>query len=396
VTLLFDRRDQFAGAAMCHAFLVGVSNYSHLPGDNEPPKPAKFNLKKLASPALSAWRLARWLIENGDSFAQPLGSVRVLISPSPREEPLLDPLPALPGIVAAQPDPADWAHFVPAALAWRADAARHKEGMTFFYYAGHGLERMGGTVLTLEDFTDPNAGGLLIRSFDLNANFVAGMGPTDNRPDMALKQFYFIDSCREQIEDKTGLRATPGDVWDALSDEDDRATPVFMATFPGSVAQARAGQLTDFAEALLKCFQTGAEIVDLADPQRRWPVSSFTLNNALERHFKDLATGQYTTPTGMSFKDITLRWLDQAPMVDFAVQVHPDAAIDFTTVTLSRAGGGFQGQFSTRQNHPFRVSAPAGIFAMQADGGDRFARFEDTQTITQRQPVWPISMKAAP
>lgn len=394
MTLVYDRRAELGAVPMCHAFLVGVSEYTHLPGPGEPPDDRSFSLKRLASPALSAWKICHWLIANQESLARPLGTVRILISPSAIEAEKLEPLPDLPGVAGGRPDPADWAHFVPEALAWRNDSARNRDSMTCFYYSGHGLEQFGSPLLTLADFTDPNAGGRLQRAFALNANFIGGMAPAGDRPNMARSQFYFIDACREPITDEAGLRAPAGSVWDSLSGLDDRGTPVFMATYPGAVAQAREGEPTDFALALLECFETGAENSDLEDPAERWPVSSFTLNNALARYFRNLRTGQYTAPTGVAFHDLTFRWLDQPPPVEFSLLIRPDPAIDCTTISVRRAGGGFEKEFeAARPDHPYKIKSRAGIFELSASGGQLYRERRAQEHINQRRPVWPVSME---
>lgn len=392
MTLVFDRRQELGGEPAVHALIVGVSEYSHLPADNQARDPRTFDLGRLKSPALSAWTICRWLIANRTSLPRELATVRVLLSPSALETPKLEPLSDDAGIIAANPAAASWLEFVAEAKAWREDARRHRDGMTFFYYCGHGLERFGAPLLTLSDFVDPGAGGLLQRSFELNANFVAGMAPTDEGPDIARTQFYFIDSCREQITDATGLRAAPGSIWEVVPLRDDRATPVFMATFSGARAQALGGRPSDFAQALIAAFETGSEASDLST--QRWPVTSFTLDNALSSHFRRAGTGQYSAATGMAFKNVTLRWLDTPPPVEFSLLIKPDAAVEFTTVSLKRVGGGFERHFeAARPDHPYRVSAQAGIFELSANGGDKYGENRAFEHINQQRPVWPVSMR---
>lgn len=394
MTLVFDRRSELAGQPMVHAMLAGVSEYSQLPPNGEPGRPEQFKLTRLESPALSAWEVCRWLVANQESLVRPLGTIRILLSPSEIEKPKLEPLPPGGGVLTAAPERADWAHFVPEVRAWRDDAARLRDNLTVFYYAGHGLERIGGTVLTLEDFTDENAGGPLSRAFELNANLIAGMGPSHNRLNMARSQFYFIDACREEIADKQGLAALPGTIWGDLPENDDRATPVFMATFPGAVALAQRGEPSDFAKALLACLEVAADNQDLADPEQRWPITSFTLNGALTRYFSALATGQYIAPTGVAFKDVPLRWLSVPPPVEFQLQVMPEPAIDVTAITLTRKGGGPSWQFPpVRQEHPYRVNSQAGIFQLEANGGPNYSALEVLQPIGPRSPRWSIMMR---
>lgn len=397
MTLIFDRRAELDGKAAGHAFLVGVSEYIYLPGDNEPKREELYNLKRLASPALSAWELCRWLIEHCDDLAVPLATIRLLASPSARELPKMTPLPAHPALVAPPvPERASWDNFLSEALAWRDDAAKATQaGMTFFYYGGHGLQRFGAPLLTLDDFAAPT-GGSLQRSCELMANFIIGMAPAPSRPNIARTQFYFIDSCRENLVNAQGLSATPGTVWDPLPSQDDRASPVFMASYPGERALSIAGEPSDFCKALLHCLEIGAENSELGDPARRWPVTSFTLNTALERYFTKLGTGQYAPATGVNFKNVRLRWLAAAPPVEFQVTIGPDPAIDCTSVTVNRIGTGPVGSVAAaRAMHPYTFSSRAGIFELVANAGGVFPTLTEIQLINQQSPVWPVRMGAA-
>lgn len=397
MTLVFDRRAQFAGKPQTHAFLVGVSEYTHLPKQTEPPDPEKFNLQRLASPALSAWEICRWLVANADTLACPLATIRLLMSPSAKERKKLTPIDLGAGqqLTRTTVDKADWQHFVPEAIEWRKDASTDRNSMTFFYYSGHGLERLGRPLITLADFTDPAAGGVLQRSCEVAANFMLGMAPSANRPDIARTQFYFVDACRETVTDFPGLANPPGTVWDTLPGVDDRATPMFMASYPGSIAMTIAGRKTDFCEALIKCLDNGAEINDLNDPQQRWPVSSFTLNTALNNHFMQKKTGQYAPATGTTFKNVTLRWLSSPPQVEFRLIIRPDAAVGVTGLALQRMGGGFQKDIPpSAADHPYAVTSQAGIFQLTAKAGAGFADVTEIQLINQQRPNWPISMAA--
>lgn len=385
MTLVFDRREQFIGQLMTHALLVGVSEYSQLPRHDEPPNSQTFNLKRLASCALSAWEVCRWLVLNKDSLVCPLGTIRLLMSPSEMERSALkpiedsEPLKGWLDIDTSGIDISDWAHFVPEASAWRTDAARaNKKGSTFFYYSGHGLRRDSSDLITLADFGDPLAGGRLQRSFELVSNFITGMAPTDSRRDMARNQFYFVDCCREDIVDL----AYPGTVWDTLPGRDDRATPVFMASYPGAVAMAIRGRPTDFCNALLKCLAVGGE----ATPDDQWFVTSISLNKALEAYFTKLGTGQYAPSGGMSFRDVPLHRLPGPPPVEFNLVVKPTDAVGGTTISLRHTDGLFTGQFpAAAAENPYEVHSFAGIHEIQATPPGAFKPYSKLKPIV---PFW--------
>lgn len=394
MTLVFDRRQDLGRRAATHAFLVGVSEYLFLPDPKEVARAEQFNLTKLASPALSAWEICRWLVEHCDDLEAPLATIRLLMSPSAQEQRVMRPMTPHQGWLNENPVTAIWRNFVREARAWRDDAAAAgREGYTLFYYGGHGLQRFGAPLITLADFLDEDAGGTLQCSCELLANFVGGMAPSENRPDVCRNQFYFIDACREDIVDVKGLSAAPGTVWDPLPTEDDRATPVFMASYPGRVAMNIAGQPTDFCKVLLQALETGAETSDLEDPAERWPVTSFTLNNALERAFAQLGTGQYAPATGVNFRNVRLRWLDAPPPVEFRVSIAPDTAIDVTRLTVTRIDDGEVRTIApARPDHPYQLTSRAGYFEVVAEADDDFAPRRALQLINQQRPLWPIRM----
>lgn len=403
MTLVFDRTAELAGLPQTHALLVGVSEYTHLPGMTEPADPARFGLRRLASPALSAWEICRWLATHADTLFRPLGSIRLLMSPAEEELAKLTPIDIPQNIETAVPDgsqitavgvePADWAHFVKEALAWRQVAATHRDGLGLFYYSGHGLERFGRPLITFADFTDPLGGGKLQRSCEVIANFVLGMAPSPEFPDIARSQFYFVDACREHVVDTVGLSAQPGTVWDVLPGIDDRAVPVFMASYAGSRALTIRGRQTDFCRGLLEALDKGAENVDPADPAQRWPVDSITLSTALANFFSREQVGQYTPTTGSVFGRPRLCWLHQPPSVDFRVVVSPDLAVGKTDILLTNQNTGLKKPIAaSTADHPYQLSLPAGIYALVPDSKGAFLDRPFFQLVNQQLPVWPVTL----
>ena len=86
VALVFDNRLSLDGAPGLHAFITGVSDYPYL---SEPAAASRddlsaphFGLRKLASPALSAYRIARALRLWSPTLTVPLATIRLLLSPS--------------------------------------------------------------------------------------------------------------------------------------------------------------------------------------------------------------------------------------------------------------------------------------------------------------------------
>lgn len=391
MTLVFDRREALAGQDVTHALIVGVSEYAFLPGKAEPPMPHFFGLKRLASPALSAAMLCAWLVEHADALARPLASCRLLLSPSPFEVPLIPPLPAAAGVTAAAAGPANWLPFVSDALALRQDAGVRRGDTTFVFYSGHGLEKAGADLITLADFGDPASGGLFAHTTTV-ASLIAGMAPSDDYPDMARTQFYFIDACRQSLEGVDPLAPT-GVALYAKSKDDTRATPTFQAAYPGSIAMTLDGQPTDFCRALLDGLARGAEGPDLTDPQERWPVTTYTLHKAISNHFAALGSGQFA-PLGFTLKDEVLLWLPEPPQVDVAIMVMPEEAIDHTHVTLS--GPTPIALEAVRANHPYRLQLKGGPYTLEARPDPAaFRTYRRSTMVNQRLPLWPVRLESA-
>lgn len=388
MALIFDRRAKRA-QPMTHALVIGVSDYRFLPGLDDPPDPKKFNLKRLASPALSAAKLAEWLVENCDALNKPLASCRLLISPSAQETPKLPAIPNKPGRIAIAPSPADWASLVTHANAWRDDASGCADDSTIFYFAGHGLQRLGTPLLTVEDFLDPAAGARLMRSVELQ-NIVNGMAPEPARQTIARSQYYLVDACQEEIEGKA-LQTSTGSIFEGLPGYDDRSTPIFFGSYAGGVAQALQGEPTDFCQALLNGLNFGAENRDASDNLRRWPVTTFTLHRAMANHFKDKASGQFAPLRG-TIREETLRWLSQPPLVNLSILVDPNAAVEWTTIRLS--GATVRETFTSGgARYPYGLPLPAGIYSLDATAeGGIYSDFSDQGLINQTNPRWTVRM----
>ncbi|RDJ05060.1 hypothetical protein B5K06_26170 [Rhizobium grahamii] len=378
---------------MAHALLVGVSEYLYLPPVTQPGNARTFNLRRLGSSALSAWEICRWLVAHADSLACKLGTIRILMSPSEAELPVIkaiaqDPDGAWKNLLPTQIDPALWDPFMTEATEWRKDCATsNRDGLSFFYYSGHGLRRSGNDLVTLADFAKPMGGGKLKRTFELLSNFVAGMGPLADSPDIARNQFYFADCCRENILDIS----YPDEVWeDTLCDYDDRTTPVFMAAYPGDRAMAIRGQTTDFCNALLECLENGTDGPTADD---KWPITSFSLSNALDYYFKSAGLGGASPCTGINLGNVPLRWRAGPPEVDYTLMIQPPAAVEGTSVTVNYLDGVFERQFpATSPDHPYKIRSPAGVYKITATPTGPFQSYNKTKNISRLTPQIPIQL----
>jgi hypothetical protein len=146
-------------------------------------------MQQLSSTALSVFRMYEWLLARRDRLPLPLASVRLLLSPSPGE------VAAEPGIATAGASACTRALFSAEVRKWRTDAASHRDGMSLFYFAGHGVQRKrDDAVMLLEDFGNPDE-GLPTNAVAID-NLFNGMAPPLASERMARWQVYFVDACR--------------------------------------------------------------------------------------------------------------------------------------------------------------------------------------------------------
>src|SRR5262245_19377199 len=82
----FDRSRELAGQPTLHAFIVGVSNYPNLPVRVERLEPPHLGMLRLNAAAMTAYRLAKWLVDRRDHLTVPLASCRVLLSATAAEK----------------------------------------------------------------------------------------------------------------------------------------------------------------------------------------------------------------------------------------------------------------------------------------------------------------------
>src|SRR6266478_7947692 len=169
--------------------------------------------------------------------AVPLTTCRILLSPSVGEQ--------TDDAMALKAQRANITNFLEAASAWRTDASTHPENVSFFYFAGHGVQLgRGDDTLLLDDFG--SGVGPTLRSAVSVTNIFNGMGGFGGSDQMARTQMYFIDSSRTSpigMLDLSSLNTT------AVFDEyalrpDDHTAVVFYAAQPGQPAFSSVDDVT--------------------------------------------------------------------------------------------------------------------------------------------------------
>jgi hypothetical protein len=363
MSLVLDERLQLQGQPGLHVLIAGVSRYIHFPGGGGSPTTNSFGMQQLFSTALTAYKIYQWLLSHKNQLPLPLATIRLLLSPSQDE---LDAEPAMVGLA----DPATRRNFAAEAHGWHDDAGSSDDNMSFFYFAGHGVQRKkDDAVMLLEDFGDP-LDGPLSNAVEIE-NFFGGMAPpADPTKKIAQKQLYFIDACRIAPQQFKALQwLNVPDIWAVeLSGRDDRSAPIFFAAIPGTKAYALKGQQTIFSEALIRCLDgLGSEPMEEdAQGQVKWRVNAYALSKALTAQIDELnkkyQLDQNYTPGGL-FKDITINHLNNPPAVNVSVEIDPNTAVPYIALEVRDYMNNIVWSVPP---HPYVKDLPAGHYIFKA------------------------------
>ena len=364
---VLDRRQ--AGRPGLHAFVCGVSEYPHLPGGGGEPAERSFGLRQLSATATTAFLVYEWLLaaDAAGRLPLPLATVHLLLSPSAAER------AARPEMAAAGAATATRRSFAADARAWREAAGASDEEMTWFYFAGHGVQRkQRDSVLLLEDFADPLAGGPLVHTVDVN-HLVAGMAPPRNPAKrIARRQIYFIDACRMPVgEFQMHEWQNVPDLWLVeLNGRDDRATPVFHASLPGTRAFAVGGGQTLFSQALFDCLdRLGAAAPAATDPDPRWRVTMLSLLQSLDAAIA-VVNAEHDAEQDFAvegpMRDVPLVYLPRPPEVEVTLSIAPDAAASLFRIAVADHEDRPAAAVDEPTRHPWQLLLPAGLYAFEA------------------------------
>lgn len=355
-------------AGRLHVLIIGVSEYPNLPDPGQPIPVAALGMQRLKSPAISAYRLYEWLhptLKDGEEPPLKLGHCSLLLNPSAEE--LKDQ--ALATAAAENKfQPCTLENVIEAADAWRQAASANPDDMTWFYFAGHGVQRSkNDAVLLLQDFGKA-AGGALRHAIDVNTLF-NGMAPAPSQPNIARSQLYFIDACRILPEEFKKVEGQdPTQVFKVeLSGEDDRRAPIYFASISGEKAMGFRGKPSAFSQSLLKCLggSAGREVDD-ADGNTSWQITSQGITDAMTVLFEDLKALGIDQTLAMGGQPSNFPVCKSGrPEVEVLIDINPTDAWPHPTITITDPLDGQATVLRLNRAPPHALSCPAGMYRFE-------------------------------
>jgi Caspase domain len=335
-----------------HALVIGVSAYEHLPDGAAPPAvPAEesFGLKQLESAASSAWSFAQWLRDEYNPPQAPLGTVRLFLSPSAKED-------VQAGIPAATT-----AAVQPALMAWFKAFKDRPDDVAILYAAGHGimLSKDEGAIVLLEDFGAPDR-GVIQNSLDV-PTVIKGLAGEK----IAQSQFFFIDACSvkpDLVKDMESMQKGVG--LDVPGHNPPSVAAIYASAAPDTLALGAPGKGTLFSQALVECLDGLAATLDDGGG---WVIKDTSMVGPLKDRITDLAAehdAEQVPTSGGTLGSTVLHMLPEPPRLEVEFRVAPDEATPFCFATLDDEQGKTIVKRSPLDPAPLQKTIPAGIYLL--------------------------------
>jgi hypothetical protein len=369
MALIFD---DIKNEPQTHVFLIGINNYPHLKGGAQEKTQGfagNYQLEQLTSPAISISVLYEVIMKlhKMKAWVRPLGSIELLMSPTPGTNPL-------PGI---QKQPATIQNIRGCYFNWRQRCETNKDNVALFYYCGHGLEK-GRHFLLAEDFgAMPHNPWFEAFDFDSTRNAFHDC--------KAETQLFFVDACR-QITDSmltTDLNIAPIDNPKVMRSES-LYNLTMKATAADEMAYGKRNESSFFCQALIKALEGQVAKKRFAD----WVVETTAICQHIYTLLEIVEPNQsYKQRCQNSFGNVgPLLKFGFAPEAILEVSCDPDHAIAEASITCIQPR---TNQKHTRSPHPlpWSLKIPAGIYELVAEFKNN--KFPKQKVFTSVEP--PIS-----
>lgn len=399
MNLWVDRRNQVNGVGL-HALIIGVSDYTFLPGPNQFPQPGvdTLGLTKVNIPATGAFRVAQWLKDKYWHPTTKVKTIRLLLSASPSELKQPD-FPELAKVSAVQPR-AKTAEVWQALQDWQNDCAGNPDDIAMLYVAGHGIQwgSKDDAIVLLEDFSKDQL--FLNQTIDIGRTLKGMSG--DNMPQT---QFYFVDACRITPDEyrKYEDAGTPLRLRSKFTGDDLRSAPIYYAACPQTAAKGHRGKGTYFAEALIDCLNVYAR----QGPNKSstfpvvrdyWHVSVSSLLTTLQDRITEVARTdgeKQDVMMGGIVRPAVFCATESPPDVTVVVDVNPDSAaqVAFAELWSSNRSTRIKERSPCWPRHLKLEKVPVGIYLLELFADPPY-KTQSVIAVHAQPPQWsePITL----
>jgi len=347
------------GEPQTHAFIIGVGGYPFLSGgvQEKAQTVSKIGiLKQLTSPPKSALAFRDGLLDLENQpdihLDKPLGSIELLISPSPD-----DPTPGAAGEVF---QPAAFSDITNAYNDWKARCETHEGNIAIFFFSGHGVEKMQHYLLA-EDFGEnPNNPWLGSFNFDETRRAFHSC--------KAKTQCFFVDSCRQITAAmlQNNLMGVPSLEIPNFNVPDCQHDLVMKAAAHNATAHGPKKQPSYFTQAVLKAFE--GYIADKKGTDSKWIIRTKDIANNIYdlldiikpgQGFKQRCTNHFIVPGNFIH-------MDTAPIARLSVSCNPKAAIPLAELSCKDLMNSNTQTRAIAEAIPWELDVKAGIYELSA------------------------------
>jgi hypothetical protein len=373
--LWVDRTKQLkSGSAATHAVVIGTSHYSYVRGGElyDPGlKKETFDLGQAPIAATSAFRFAHWLHNSYCNPDAPLASVDLLLAPTDRERREWAELGLIePGFYGTTRETVEEHLFE-----WRDRCSGRPDNVAILYIAGHGVARSKvESYVLLQDFArTPN---VLNGAVDVEGVQRGMAGAT-----MPQSQFYFVDACRERMDEFAVYRnlGDPLELPETYGGADNRLAPILCSASPDTQAFGIVGNGTFFSTALLEslsgplwtAYEAPDERKKLFREKHHWHVSATKLLNAVGDRVQEIAAMHQREQTVVQLGQLRagiggFHILREPPTVSVIVDVCPERAAELAQAELWRRDRSYLvGQRRKCSPKPLKLDGvPAGLYSL--------------------------------
>ena len=236
------------------------------------------------------------------------------------------------------------------------------------------------------------------------SNLIDGLAPSEDYPDMARTQLYFLDACRISSRAFSKYETNHASVlWDVPvlnRVRDDRSKLIAYTTVEGDRAFGLKGRQTIFSTALIECLENAAaEPLDCA--RTKWAVSDQSLLRQLQAQI-DVINQRYGSDQNVVIESVgprklLLNRLEGPPLVNLELQVLPSAALDCAQVSVLNCYEESVFNLAAPVTpHPFTSQLPGGLYrvtAQMSTQGNKWMPYTQLLDASPPRAVWDLEIE---